>query len=98
MFIFRPTKFAAIYSLGNVLSLCRWVQGLVCGGLLAPPAWLPSLSAGAHAAQPERVRPSSPCPASAFCMALSICLPGRSTMFLMGPVNQIKRMFDSKRW
>jgi len=23
MFIFRPTKFAAIYSLGNILSLCR---------------------------------------------------------------------------
>ena len=27
MFIFRPTKFAAIYSLGNVLSLCRQAQG-----------------------------------------------------------------------
>ncbi|KAI7842510.1 hypothetical protein COHA_003864 [Chlorella ohadii] len=43
MFIFRPTKFAAIYSLGNILSLC-------------------------------------------------------STMFLMGPFTQIRRMFDTKRW
>ncbi|PSC75903.1 Vesicle transport SFT2B [Micractinium conductrix] len=43
MFIFRPTKFAAIYSMGSILSMC-------------------------------------------------------STLFLMGPAKQMKRMFDGRRW
>lgn len=43
MFIFRPTKFAAVYSMGSILSMC-------------------------------------------------------STLFLIGPFKQIKRMFDGQRW
>lgn len=35
MFIFRPTKFAAIYTLGNVLSLCRWAAPVVQLGVAA---------------------------------------------------------------
>ncbi|KAL4444072.1 hypothetical protein ABPG75_011809 [Micractinium tetrahymenae] len=43
MFLFRPTKFASIYAMGSIMSLC-------------------------------------------------------STLFLVGPFKQIKRMFDGKRW
>lgn len=45
MFIFRPTKFAAIYTLGNVLSLCRWAAPGCSGGC----SWGLQLPAGGHA-------------------------------------------------
>lgn len=82
MFIFRPTKFAAIYSLGNILSLCRWEWlgagvGSSCCGCCRAMSCLP----------PFPMLTCCPC-------LLSLC----STMFLMGPWTQVKRMFDKTRW
>lgn len=73
MFIFRPTKFAAIYTLGNVLSLCRWAAPGCSGGCswgLQLPAGGRGLSRAPALIHFNRVWPLDPC---------FMC----STMFLM---------------
>lgn len=76
MFIFRPTKFAMIYSLGNVLSMCRYwgagragagaVLSTVCTKTSCLPACLGASARCSHPSWPlhpplPRPLPAAPC-------------------------------------
>lgn len=82
MFIFRPTKFAATYSLGNVLSLS---STMFLMGALAQPL-LPASRCRCRCVPAALV--SAQC---TLAVSPTACAP------IAGPVNQLKRMFDSQR-